>query len=170
MTTNHHQITYLAGGCFWGMEELLRHIPGVLATEVGYCGGSAATATYAQVRTGQTDHAESLKIEFDAAQLSYEHLLFEFFRMHNPTTLNSQGNDFGTPYRSVIFYVNGEQFACAKNVIQRVDASGEWRAPVVTELLPYQAFYPAESYHQKYLRKNPVGYTCHFVRQLKLGE
>lgn len=168
MTT--HQIAYLAGGCFWGMEELVRHIPGVLSTEVGYCGGSAETATYEQVKTGKTHHAEALKVEFDATQLSYTHLLFEFFRMHNPTTPNQQGNDIGTAYRSVIFYVDAEQLASAKNVIQRVDASGEWHAPVVTELTPYQPFYRAENYHQKYLLKHPMGYTCHFIRPLVLGE
>ncbi len=170
MTTNNHQTAYLAGGCFWGMEELVRLIPGVLATEVGYCGGGAETAFYEHVKTGKTGHAESLKVVFDAAQLSYSHLLFEFFRMHNPTTRNQQGNDIGSPYRSVIFYVDAEQLASAKNVIQRVDASGEWRAPVVTELTPYQAFYRAENYHQKYLLKSPLGYTCHFVRPLALGE
>ena len=170
MTTNNHQTAYLAGGCFWGMEELVRLIPGVLATEVGYCGGSAETAFYEHVKTGQTGHAESLKVVFDATQLSYSHLLFEFFRMHNPTTRNQQGNDIGTPYRSVIFYVDDEQKRVADNVIQTVTASGEWQAPVVTEVVPYAAFYRAENYHQKYLLKNPVGYTCHFMRALNLGE
>lgn len=168
MTT--HQIAYLAGGCFWGMEELVRHIPGVLATEVGYCGGAAETATYEQVKTGKTHHAEVLKVEFDATQLSYTHLLFEFFRLHNPTTRNQQGNDIGTAYRSVIFYVDDAQLTTAQSVIQRVDASGEWHAPVVTEVTPYQPFYRAENYHQKYLLKHPMGYTCHFIRPLVLGE
>ncbi|MDH2917632.1 MAG: peptide-methionine (S)-S-oxide reductase MsrA [Sideroxydans sp.] len=168
MTT--HQIAYLAGGCFWGMEELVRLIPGVLATEVGYCGGAADTATYEQVKTGKTGHAEALKVEFDGTKLSYAHLLFEFFRLHNPTTPNQQGNDFGTAYRSVIFYADAAQLASAKKVIERVAASNEWQAPVVTEVTPYQAFYRAESYHQKYLLKHPMGYTCHFVRPLALGE
>jgi methionine-S-sulfoxide reductase len=170
MTTTNHQTAYLAGGCFWGMEELVRLIPGVLATEVGYCGGSAETAFYEHVKTGKTGHAESLKVVFDAAQLSYSHLLFEFFRLHNPTTPNRQGNDIGTAYRSVIFYTNEEQQRVAKIVIQSVDTSGEWQAPVVTEVVPFAAFYRAENYHQKYLLKNPLGYTCHFVRRLQLGE
>ncbi len=170
MSTNNYQTAYLAGGCFWGMEELVRLIPGVLATEVGYCGGSAETATYEHVKSGKTGHAEALKVEFDATRLSYAHLLFEFFRMHNPTTRNQQGNDLGTAYRSVIFYVDAEQLATAQSVIQRVDSSQEWRAPVVTELTPYSAFYRAEHYHQKYLLKNPRGYTCHFMRALQLGE
>ena len=168
--TNNTQIAYLAGGCFWGMEELVRVIPGVLATEVGYCGGSTETAFYEHVKTGTTGHAEALKVEFDSVQLSYTHLLFEFFRMHNPTTHNQQGNDLGSAYRSAIFYTDKSQFAAAKSVIQRVDASGEWQAPVITEVTPYQDFYRAENYHQKYLLKNPMGYTCHFVRPLSLGE
>lgn len=170
MTTNNHQTAYLAGGCFWGMEELVRLIPGVVATEVGYCGGSAETAFYEAVKTGVTGHAESLKVVFDAAQLSYSHLLFEFFRLHNPTTPNRQGNDIGTAYRSVIFYTDEEQKRVAKIVIQSVDASGEWQAKVVTDVVPFTAFYRAENYHQKYLLKNPLGYTCHFVRRLQLGE
>lgn len=168
--TNNTQIAYLAGGCFWGMEELVRLIPGVLTTEVGYCGGDAETAFYEHVKTGTTGHAEALKVEFDSVQLSYAHLLFNFFRMHNPTTYNQQGNDLGSAYRSVIFYLDAEQLATANSVIQRVNVSGEWRAPVVTEVTPYHAFYRAENYHQKYLLKNPMGYTCHFVRPLSLGE
>lgn len=170
MISNNHQTAYLAGGCFWGVEELVRLIPGVLATEVGYCGGSAETAFYEHVKTGTTGHAESLKVVFDGTQLSYSHLLFEFFRMHNPTTPNRQGNDIGTPYRSVIFYVDEEQKHIAEEVIQTVVASGDWQAPVVTEVVPYAAFYRAEPYHQKYLLKHPHGYTCHFMRDLQLGE
>src|SRR5512141_2146003 len=161
---------YLAGGCFWGMEELVRQIPGVIATEVGYCGGKAEDASYEQVRTEVTGHAETVKITFDPAQLSYSHLLFEFFRMHNPTTRNRQGNDIGPSYRSAIFYVDEEQRKTAETVIKTVDASGEWQAPVVTEVVPFAAFYRGENYHQKYLLKNPMGYTCHFVRNFKLGE
>ena len=161
---------YLAGGCFWGMEELVRLIPGVLATEVGYCGGDTPNATYEQVKTGRTGHAESLKVVFDANRLSYRHLLFEFFRMHNPTTLNRQGNDIGTPYRSAIFYLDENQHNVAKQVIQTVEASGEWQARIVTEVAPFKAFYRAEEYHQKYLEKHPGGYTCHYVRRLDLGE
>ena len=170
MTIHHHQTAYLAGGCFWGMEELVRQIPGVIATEVGYCGGAGETASYEQVKNGNTGHAESLKVVFDPAHLSYAHLLFEFFRMHNPTTSNRQGNDAGTQYRSVIFYVDAAQQEMAKQVIVSVDASKEWGTAVVTEVTPYQAFYRAENYHQKYLVKHPMGYTCHYMRDLKLGE
>lgn len=159
---------YLAGGCFWGMEELVSRIPGVLSTEVGYIGGN--DAVYEQVITGATDHAESLKVEFDPRLLTYRHLLFEFFRMHNPTTRNQQGNDIGAQYRSVIFYVDEEQKRIAAEVIKTVDASGEWKAKVTTEVAPFIAFYRAGEYHQKYLAKHPQGYTCHYIRQMNLGE
>ena len=164
-----HQTAYLAGGCFWGMEKLVRDIPGVLETEVGYTGGSTPDARYEQVTTGKTGHAESLKVVFDAQQLSYRHLLFEFFRMHNPTSRNQQGNDIGTQYRSAIFYLNEAQRNSAEEVIKSVDASGEWQAKVVTEVVPFREFYRAEEYHQKYLVKNRGGYTCHYVRRLDLG-
>ncbi len=164
------QTAYLAGGCFWGMEELVRQIPGVLETEVGYTGGDTPEARYEQVRTGRTGHAESLKVVFDPQQLSYRHLLFEFFRMHNPTTPNRQGNDVGTQYRSAIFYLDGEQKNAAAEVIKTVDDSGDWKAKVVTEIVPFSAFWRAEEYHQKYLVKNRGGYTCHYVRKLDLGE
>ena len=170
MNTGNQQIAYLAGGCFWGMEELVRQIPGVLTTEVGYTGGNTPDANYEQVRTGKTGHAESLKIIFDTAQLSYRHLLFEFFRMHNPTTRNQQGNDIGTQYRSAIFYLSEAQKDTANEVIKVVDASGEWQAKVVTEIVPFKEFFRAEGYHQKYLVKNLGGYTCHYIRRLKLGE
>ncbi len=164
------QTAHLAGGCFWGMEELVRLIPGVLETEVGYTGGSTPNAVYEQVKTGRTGHAESLKIVFNPQQLTYRHLLFEFFRMHNPTTHNQQGNDIGTQYRSAIFYLNDEQKHTAEEVIKTVDASGDWKAKVVTEIVPYKEFFRAEEYHQKYLVKNPRGYTCHYVRRMNLGE
>ena len=164
------QTAYLSGGCFWGMEELVRQIPGVLETEVGYTGGSTPDARYEQVKTGNTGHAESLKIVFDPQQLSYRHLLFEFFRMHDPTTRNQQGNDIGTQYRSAIFYLSEEQKRTAENVIKTVDISGDWKAKVVTEVVPFKEFFRAEEYHQKYLVKNPHGYTCHYVRRLGLGE
>jgi len=168
--TNTLQTAYLSGGCFWGMEELVRQIPGVIETEVGYTGGETPNATYEVVKTGRSGHAESLKIVFDPKQLTYRHLLFEFFRMHNPTTRNQQGNDIGTQYRAAIFYVNDEQKRTAEEVIQTVDASGEWKAKVVTEVVPFKAFYRAEDYHQDYLVKHPHGYTCHYVRRLRLGE
>jgi methionine-S-sulfoxide reductase len=169
-TTETRQTAYLAGGCFWGMEELVSHIPGVLATEAGYTGGKTPDATYEQVRTGVTGHAESLKIVFDPKRLTYRHLLFEFFRMHNPTTRNQQGNDVGTQYRSAIFYANEEQKRTAEEVIKTVDASGDWQAKVVTEVVPFKEFYRAEEYHQQYLAKHPQGYTCNYVRRMKLGE
>lgn len=165
-----HQTAYLAGGCFWGMEDLMRQIPGVLETEVGYTGGHTPDPVYETVRTGRTGHAESLKITFDPGKLSYRHLLFEFFRMHDPATPNRQGNDIGTQYRSAIFYTSEEQKRTAEEVIRTVDRSGEWEARVVTEIVPFREFFPAEEYHQKYLVKNPGGYTCHFVRRFKLGE
>lgn len=161
---------YLAGGCFWGMEKIVQRIPGVLDTEVGYTGGQTANPRYETVRTGETGHAESLKIEFDPATLSYRHLLFEFFRMHDPTHRNRQGNDVGTQYRSAIFYISDAQRQTAEEVIKTVDASGQWGAKVVTEIVPFKEFYRAEEYHQQYLDKNPDGYTCHFVRRLNLGE
>ena len=171
MTDNAKQQTaYLSGGCFWGMEELVRQIPGVLETEVGYTGGDTPNARYEQVKTGNTGHAESLKIVFDPQRLSYRHLLFEFFRMHNPTTRNRQGNDIGTQYRSAIFYLGEEQKRTAGEVIQTVDASGDWKAKAVTEVIPFREFFRAEDYHQKYLAKNPHGYTCHYVRRFKLWE
>lgn len=164
------QTAYLAGGCFWGMEGLVRLIPGVLETEVGYTGGDTPDACYEQVKTGTTGHAESLKIVFDPQRLDYRHLLFEFFRMHNPTTRDRQGNDVGTQYRSAIFYLDEGQKRIAEEVIQTVEASGDWQAKVVTEVVPFREFYRAEEYHQKYLLKHPHGYTCHFIRQLGLGE
>jgi peptide-methionine (S)-S-oxide reductase len=165
-----NQTAYLSGGCFWGMEDLVRKIPGVVDTEVGYTGGTTPNATYEIVKMGRSGHAESLKIVFDPKRLSYRHLLFEFFRMHNPTTRNQQGNDAGTQYRSAIFYLNDEQKSTAEDVIKTVDASGDWKAKVVTEVVPFKDFWRAEEYHQKYLVKNPGGYTCHYVRKMKLGE
>lgn len=164
------QTAYLAGGCFWGMEELMRQIPGVLETEVGYTGGNIPNATYEIVKTGRSGHAESLKVVFNPNQLTYRHLLFEFFRMHNPTTQNQQGNDVGTQYRSAIFYVDDEHKNIAEEVIKTVDTSGEWQAKVITVVVPFGEFYRAEEYHQKYLVKNRGGYTCHYIRRLDLGE
>ncbi|MDZ4202449.1 MAG: peptide-methionine (S)-S-oxide reductase MsrA [Gallionella sp.] len=164
------EIAYLAGGCFWGMEELVRQIPGVLSTEVGYTGGDTPNASYELVKTGRSGHAESLKVTFDPAQLSYRHLLFEFFRMHNPTTPDRQGNDSGTQYRSAIFPVSKEQQDMAEEVIRIVEASGEWQTRIVTQIIPFKTFFRAEEYHQQYLIKHPGGYTCHYVRRMKLGE
>jgi peptide-methionine (S)-S-oxide reductase len=167
---NTTQIAYFSGGCFWGMEDLVREIPGVLETEVGYSGGDTPNATYEIVKYGDSGHAESLRIVFNPKQLTYRHLLFEFFRMHNPTTPNRQGNDLGTQYRSAIFYLDEEQKRTAEEVIKTVDASGDWKGKVVTEVVPFNSFWRAEEFHQRYLYKNPGGYTCHYVRKMKLGE
>jgi peptide methionine sulfoxide reductase msrA/msrB len=155
----------LAGGCFWGMEDILRKVPGVLETEVGYAGGETARPNYEQVKTGRTGHAESIRVVFDPKKLSYADLLERwFFRMHDPTTANRQGNDVGTQYRSAIFVSSEEQRKTAEEVKQRVNASGRWKRPVVTEIVKAGEFTPAEGYHQDYLEKNPGGYTCHFLR------
>jgi peptide methionine sulfoxide reductase msrA/msrB len=155
----------LAGGCFWGMEEILRKIPGVLQTEVGYTGGSTASPRYDTVHTGATGHAESVRIVFDPKVLSYADLLEHwFFRMHDPTTKDRQGNDRGSQYRSAIFFTSPEQEKVARDVLRRVDASKKWPAPVVTEVTAAREFTLAESYHQDYLEKNPGGYTCHYLR------
>lgn len=161
-----HEVAILAGGCFWGMEDLLRRIDGVLETEVGYAGGTTESPTYQTVKTGRTGHAESVRIRFDPKRLSYAELLEKwFFRMHDPTTKNRQGNDTGTQYRSAIFFTSPEQERVARAVIEKVDASGVWKAPIVTEVVPSGPFTPAEDYHQDYLEKNPGGYTCHFLRE-----
>jgi methionine-S-sulfoxide reductase len=154
----------LAGGCFWGVEELLRSYKGVLNTEVGYCGGDEDEASYQVVKTGSTEHAESIQIEFDAEILTYRELLQAFFRLHDPTTRNQQGNDIGRQYRSVIFYFSEEQRQVALAVKDEVEKSGKWKRPLVTEIVAAETFYPAESYHQDYLQKHPDGYTCHYWR------
>ncbi len=154
----------LAGGCFWGMENILRKIPGVIDTEVGYSGGRYLEPSYEDVTTGTTGHAESVRVTFDPSVLSYEALLGYFFRMHDPTTKNRQENDVGTQYRSAIFYGSEEQRKTAERVKATVDKSRKWNAPVVTEITAAGPFYPAESYHQDYLVKNPDGYNCHHLR------
>ncbi|MEX2207687.1 MAG: bifunctional methionine sulfoxide reductase B/A protein [Myxococcota bacterium] len=159
----------LAGGCFWGMQELLRSQPGVIETEVGYTGGMTAKPTYADVHAGRGGHAEAVRVVFDPTQTSYEQILVFFFRMHDPTTLNQQGNDVGVSYRSAIFYENDAQKRVAQAVKARVDASGKWPKPVVTELVPAGIFWSAEPEHQDYLLKHPGGYTCHYVRELDFG-
>ncbi|NRA31065.1 MAG: peptide-methionine (S)-S-oxide reductase MsrA [Parvularculaceae bacterium] len=154
----------LAGGCFWGMEELIRHQPGVHKTRVGYTGGALTNPTYNDVKTGTTGHAEAIEIVFDPALMSYEKLLGWFFQIHDPTTKDRQGNDRGSQYRSAIWYQDDEQKAVAEKVIASVEASGNWPGPVVTELLPQADFWEAEDFHQDYLQKYPNGYTCHYVR------
>jgi peptide methionine sulfoxide reductase msrA/msrB len=154
----------LAGGCFWGMEEIIRKIPGVIKTTVGYTGGTTVNPTYEQVCTGRTGHAESIEVVFDPSRLSYETLLDYFFRMHDPTTPNRQHNDVGTQYRSAIFYTSEAQRQTAERVKARWDKSGKFDRPIVTEIAAASPFYPAEEYHQKYLVKHPGGYTCHVLR------
>ena len=154
----------LAGGCFWGMEEILRKIPGVFSTEVGYTGGKAANPTYKQVCSGLTGHAEAVEIVFDPAVLPYEKLLDFFFRMHDPTTPNRQHNDIGTQYRSAIFYTSQAQKETAERVIKELTEAGRFKRPIVTEVTKAGEFHAAEGYHQDYLVKNPGGYNCHVLR------
>jgi peptide methionine sulfoxide reductase msrA/msrB len=149
-----------AAGCFWGAEEYFRRLPGVASTLVGYSGGKTVNPTYKEVCTGTTGHAESLKIEFDPATISYEDLLKHFFRMHDPTQVNRQGNDIGTQYRSVVFYRNDGQRKSAEALVSSLAESGKYRRPIATEVVAAMPFYSAEEYHQDYLRKNPGGY-CH---------
>lgn len=150
----------LAGGCFWGMEELIRDLPGVMSTVVGYSGGNVKIATYRNHGT----HAEAIAIIFDPEKLPYRKLLEFFFQIHNPTTKNRQGNDVGTSYRSAIFYLNEEQKKTAQELIKEMNASGIWPGLIVTEVAPASDFWEAEEEHQDYLRKHPYGYTCHYVR------
>ena len=155
----------LAGGCFWGMEEIIRKIPGVIETSVGYTGGATKNPNYKQICTGTTGHAEAVKIVFDPEKLGYEKVLEFFFRMHDPTTLNQQHNDIGTQYRSAIFFESDDQKKIAEQVKARFDKSGRWKKPIVTEISPAMEFYVAEDYHQKYLIKNPGGYNCHILKE-----
>jgi peptide-methionine (S)-S-oxide reductase len=148
-----------AGGCFWGTEEIFRNLPGVINTEVGYTGGENESPDY----ENHPGHAEALEITYNPEKTSYRNLLDFFFRVHNPTTLNRQGNDIGSSYRSAIFYDNEEEREEAERFIDIVDSSGKWDDLVVTTLEPLTVFYPAEGYHQDYLQKNPGGYTCHGV-------
>jgi peptide methionine sulfoxide reductase msrA/msrB len=160
------ETAYLAGGCFWGMEDIIRKIPGVLETEVGYTGGHLENPRYEDTHDSRSGHAEAVKVVFDPDVLSYEQLLHWFFRMHDPTTLNRQGNDIGTQYRSAIFYVDARQRQTAEAVKAKADASGKWKKPIVTTLEPFGKWWRAEDYHQDYLVQHPNGYTCHFVRDI----
>ena len=150
----------LAGGCFWGMQDLIRTLPGVLETRVGYTGGDVPKATYRHHGT----HAEGIEILFDPKQLSYRRMLEFFFQIHDPTTKNRQGNDIGRSYRSAIYYVDDEQKRIAEDTIADVEASGRWNGKVVTEVEPVGDFWEAEPEHQDYLERYPNGYTCHFLR------
>ena len=150
----------LAGGCFWGMQELIRELPGVVSTRVGYAGGEVANATY----RNHGMHAETVEIVFDPDRIAYRELLEFFFQIHDPSTPNRQGNDIGTSYRSAIYYTTPEQKQVAEDTIADVDASGLWPGKAVTEVEPAGDFWEAEPEHQDYLQKFPEGYTCHFVR------
>jgi peptide-methionine (S)-S-oxide reductase len=150
----------LGGGCFWGLQELMRNCPGVITTRVGYAGGEVKNPTY----ENHKGHAEVLEVEYDTERTSYKNILDFFFQIHDPTTLNKQGNDRGNSYRSVIFYDNNEEKKEAEDFINIVNKSCRWNNPVVTTLEPLREFYVAESYHQDYLQKDPNGYTCHFPR------
>jgi len=161
MPTTSPQRAVLAGGCFWGMQDLIRRFPGVLTTRVGYTGGDVKNATYRNHGT----HAEAIEILFDPALLPYRKLLEFFFQIHDPTTPNRQGNDRGTSYRSAIFYTSDEQKQIAQQTIADVNASGIWPGKVVTQLAPASDFWEAEPEHQDYLERIPNGYTCHFIRE-----
>jgi peptide-methionine (S)-S-oxide reductase len=150
----------LAGGCFWGMQDLIRKLPGVISTRVGYSGGDVPNATY----RNHGNHAEAIEIIFDPSRTSYRKILEFFFQIHDPTTLNRQGNDLGSSYRSAIFYATDEQKKIAKDTIADVEASGLWPGKVVTEVAPVGDFWEAEPEHQDYLERFPQGYTCHFPR------
>jgi peptide methionine sulfoxide reductase msrA/msrB len=159
------EVAILAGGCFWGMEDILRRIPGVVDTDAGYTGGWLENPRYEDTHDGRSGHAEAVRVTFDPGKLSYEDLLEKwFFRMHDPTTLNRQGNDAGTQYRSAIFYSTPEQRKTAEAVKARVERSGKWKNPIVTEIVEVSTWYPAEDYHQDYLVKHSGGYSCHFLR------
>jgi peptide-methionine (S)-S-oxide reductase len=155
-----NETAILAGGCFWGTQELLRTYPGVVSTRVGYTGGDVPNATYRNHGT----HAEGLEVVFDPSKISYRQILEFFFQIHDPTTLNRQGNDRGTSYRSAICYTNDEQKRVAQETIADVNASGLWPGKVVTEVAPAGPFWEAEPEHQDYLQSYPNGYTCHFIR------
>jgi methionine-S-sulfoxide reductase len=159
------ETVYLAGGCFWGMEELLRKIPGVTAVEVGYTGGFLENPKYDDTHDSKSGHAESVKVVYDPSKLSFETLLADhFFKMHDPTTKDRQGNDVGTQYRSAIFYFTDAQRQTAEAVKKRLETNGTWKKPIVTEIAKASKWWRAEDYHQDYLQKNPSGYTCHFYR------
>jgi methionine-S-sulfoxide reductase len=153
-----------AAGCFWGVEELIRKVPGVVHTTVGYTGGITANPTYPEVKTGKTGHAEAIEIEFNDSILSYDELLNCFFRLHDPTTPNCQGNDIGSQYRSAIFFFDEAQRLTAEKKKAEVEAQKKWKNPICTEIVPVTVFYSAEDYHQDYIVKNPAGYNCHFWR------
>lgn len=158
----HEEIAILAGGCFWGMQDLLRKIKGMKLSEVGYTGGQLPQPKYENVKTGNTGHAEAIRLSYDSSVLSYGEILEWFFKMHDPTTMNQQGNDIGSQYRSAIFYLNDAQKLEAEK--HKLKAQELWKKPIVTQIVAATEFYPAEEFHQDYLEKHPNGYTCHYIR------
>lgn len=165
MSRDETEVAILAGGCFWGVEEILRDVPGVLDTDVGYTGGWLEHPVYDDMHDSASGHAEAVRVVFDPQVLSFASLLEQwFFRLHDPTTLNRQGNDVGTQYRSAIFYTTPEQRETAELVKARVGQSGLWKRPITTEIAPEAKWWTAEGAHQDYLRKHPHGYNCHYMR------
>ncbi|MBC7428965.1 MAG: peptide-methionine (S)-S-oxide reductase MsrA [Bacteriovorax sp.] len=154
----------LGAGCFWGVDLILRKIPGILKTEVGYAGGTTKNPTYEEVCTGKTDHAEVVLVTFNSQEISYAQVLDVFFRLHDPTTMNRQHNDIGSQYRSVIFTYSDEQRATALETVKKINDSHVFKNPIVTQVLTVPDFFTAEAYHQNYLIKNPSGYMCHILR------
>jgi len=163
------ETVYLAGGCYWGLEDLLSEIPGVIDTAVGFSGGHVKNVCYREVTTGTTGHAETVKVVFESDILTFKDLLIFFFKIHDPTTLNQQGNDIGTQYRSAIFVTNNEQILLAEDLIKKIDASGVLKSKITTEVNTFNSFFSAEENHQKYLKKFPDGYSCHFIRDINLS-
>ena len=158
-----------AAGCFWGVEKVFGSIPGVVSTRVGYTGGTVKNPSYEQVCSGTTGHAEAIEVTYDTSKTDYEELLETFWRHHNPTTMNRQGNDIGTQYRSAIFYHSSEQKKLAEKTMVVLDKSGIFKQPIVSNISPASEFYPAEEYHQKYLKKNPNGYCALQLQSGKIG-
>jgi methionine-S-sulfoxide reductase len=163
------ETVYLAGGCYWGLEDLLSEIPGVVDTAVGFSGGHVKNVCYREVTTGTTGHAETVKVVFESDILTFKDLLIFFFKIHDPTTLNQQGNDIGTQYRSAIFVTNNEQILLAEDLIKKIDALGVLKSKITTEVNTFNSFFSAEENHQKYLKKFPDGYSCHFIRDINLS-
>lgn len=164
-----HEKVILAGGCFWGMQDLLRKQKGVISTRVGYTGGNVDNPFYEVVKTGSSGHAEAVEVVFDPNKISYKDILIVFFKIHDPTTKNRQGNDVGTQYRSAIFYIDDKQKDTAVKLIENLNKKRVFKDKIVTEIVEASKFYEAEDYHQDYLKNNPGGYTCHYVREIDLG-
>jgi len=161
---NASELATLGGGCFWGVESILKALPGVLKTEAGYSGGPTSDPTYEQVCSGRTGHAEVVQVTFDPSKISFSSILDYFWRLHDPTQVNRQGGDVGTQYRSIVLYHSDAQKSEAEESMKRFDRSGVFSNLAVTEVSPFETFYPAESYHQDYYGKNP-GRVCHLLRE-----